>query len=139
MLILRTLARGASHGWGIAQHIRSVRRGAARRGGLALPGAAPAGAGRRALSAEWGVSENNRRCRIYKLTPRGRRRLESRARALGHAGRCDRARAEDCVTQARFERAARREAARRDTLMPDDAARLVHFARHCGCGTGAGS
>jgi DNA-binding PadR family transcriptional regulator len=29
------------------------------------------------LAAEWGLSENNRRARIYKLTARGRRRLES--------------------------------------------------------------
>jgi DNA-binding PadR family transcriptional regulator len=27
------------------------------------------------VSAEWGLSENNRRARIYRLTPRGRRRL----------------------------------------------------------------
>jgi transcriptional regulator len=77
MLILRTLARGASHGWGIAQHIQKLSAEVLRveEGSLypALHRLELAGD----LSAEWGVSENNRRCRIYKLTARGRRRLES--------------------------------------------------------------
>jgi transcriptional regulator len=77
MLILRTLARGPSHGWGIAQHIGQVSDEVLRveEGSLypALHRLELAGQ----VSAEWGVSENNRRARIYKLTPRGRRRLEA--------------------------------------------------------------
>lgn len=77
MLILRTLARGASHGWGIAQHIRAVSDEVLRveEGSLypALHRLELAGE----LSADWGLSENNRRARIYKLTARGRRRLET--------------------------------------------------------------
>jgi transcriptional regulator len=77
MLILRTLARGASHGWGIAHNIQKLSAEVLRveEGSLypALHRLELAGE----LSAEWGVSENNRRCRIYKLTARGRRRLES--------------------------------------------------------------
>jgi transcriptional regulator len=77
MLILRTLARGPSHGWGIAQHIKSVSQEVLRveEGSLypALHRLELAGE----LAAEWGVSDNNRRARIYRLTSRGRRRLES--------------------------------------------------------------
>ena len=77
MLILRTLARGPSHGWGIAQHIRQVSDEVLRveEGSLypALHRLELAGQ----LAAEWGVSENNRRARIYRLTPRGRKRLEA--------------------------------------------------------------
>jgi transcriptional regulator len=77
MLILRTLARGPSHGWGIAQHIQEVSADVLRveEGSLypALHRLELAGE----LAAEWGLSENNRRARIYRLTPRGRRRLEA--------------------------------------------------------------
>ena len=77
MLILRTLARGENHGWGIAQHIQRVSDEVLRveEGSLypALHRLEMAGE----VSAEWGLSENNRRARIYRLTPRGRRRLEA--------------------------------------------------------------
>jgi DNA-binding PadR family transcriptional regulator len=32
------------------------------------------------ISAEWGVSENNRRAKYYRLTPDGQRRLEAEER-----------------------------------------------------------
>jgi transcriptional regulator len=77
MLILRTLERGPNHGWGIAQHIRRVSAEVLRveEGSLypALHRLEVAGD----VSADWGVSENNRRARIYRLTARGRRRLEA--------------------------------------------------------------
>jgi transcriptional regulator len=77
MLILRTLARGDSHGWGIAQHIHQVSEEVLRveEGSLypALHRLELAGL----VAASWGLSENNRRARIYKLTPRGRKRLEA--------------------------------------------------------------
>jgi PadR family transcriptional regulator PadR len=77
MLILRTLSRGENHGWGIAQHIHRVSDEVLRveEGSLypALHRLEVAGD----VSAEWGVSENNRRARIYRLTARGRRRLEA--------------------------------------------------------------
>ena len=77
MLILRTLARGPSHGWGVAQHIKNVSDEVLRveEGSLypALHRLELAGE----VAAEWGLSENNRRARIYRLTPRGRRRLEA--------------------------------------------------------------
>ena len=77
MLVLRTLARGPSHGWGIAQHIHQVSDEVLRveEGSLypALHRLELAGL----VSAAWGLSENNRRARIYTLTARGRKRLEA--------------------------------------------------------------
>jgi len=75
LLILRTLERGPNHGWGIAQHVQRVSEEVLRveEGSLypALHRLEAAGE----VSAEWGVSEHNRRARIYRLTARGRRRL----------------------------------------------------------------
>jgi transcriptional regulator len=75
LLILRTLERGANHGWGVAQHIQRVSDEVLRveEGSLypALHRLEVAGE----VAAEWGLSENNRRARIYRLTARGRRRL----------------------------------------------------------------
>jgi transcriptional regulator len=34
------------------------------------------------ITAEWGVTENNRRARYYRLTPRGRTRLKTESAAL---------------------------------------------------------
>jgi transcriptional regulator len=83
MLILRTLARAASHGWGIAQHIHQLSEEVLRveEGSLypALHRLELAGL----VSAEWGLSENNRRARIYRLTPRGRKRLEAERERWG--------------------------------------------------------
>ena len=60
MLVLRTLARGSSHGWGIAQHIHQVSDEVLRveEGSLypALHRLELAGL----VSAAWGLSENNR-------------------------------------------------------------------------------
>jgi PadR family transcriptional regulator, regulatory protein PadR len=75
LLILRTLERGENHGWGIAQHIQRVSDEVLRveEGSLypALHRLEVAGE----VSAEWGLSENNRRARIYRLTAHGRKRL----------------------------------------------------------------
>ena len=76
MLILRVLARGANHGFGIAQSIHLLSREVLRveEGSLypALHRLELLGL----LSAEWGQSENKRRARFYRLTAKGRRRLE---------------------------------------------------------------
>ena len=76
MLILRVLARGANHGFGIAQSIHLLSREVLRveEGSLypALHRLELLGL----LAAEWGQSENKRRARFYRLTAKGRRRLE---------------------------------------------------------------
>ena len=75
VLILQTLTWGPTHGYGISEWIRD------RTGGvLAVQDAALYKALRRLeqqgrVVAEWGLSENNRRARFYRLTPAGRRAL----------------------------------------------------------------
>jgi transcriptional regulator len=75
LLVLRTLASGPMHGYGIASLIHR------RTGGdLAIEDAALYQALHRLdhqglVEAEWRPSENNRRARYYVLTPAGRKRL----------------------------------------------------------------
>lgn len=75
LLVLRTLAAGPAHGYGIATQVQG------RTGGqLVIEDAALYQALHRLLrqdlvEAEWGPSENNRRARYYTLTPAGRQRL----------------------------------------------------------------
>jgi PadR family transcriptional regulator, regulatory protein PadR len=77
LLILRTLALGSNHGWGIQQRIRQVSREAlsVSQGSLypALHRLEAAGL----LASEMAVSENNRKARLYRLTPSGRKRLDA--------------------------------------------------------------
>lgn len=75
VLILRTLAWEPKHSYAVARWIRERTDGA-----LAVEDAPLYKALHRlehagALSATWGVSENNRRARYYRLTPRGRAML----------------------------------------------------------------
>jgi transcriptional regulator len=77
LLILRTLASGPLHGYGIASRIRDRSEGQL----LVLEGALYPALHRlesRALvSAEWGVTPTGRRARYYGLTPGGRQRLKT--------------------------------------------------------------
>ena len=81
VLILRTLAWGPMHGYGVSEWIRD------RTGGdLMVQDAALYQALRRLerrgwVSAEWGLSENNRRARFYTLTPAGEAHLREEASA----------------------------------------------------------
>jgi PadR family transcriptional regulator len=78
MLILRTLARlGPLHGYGIAEYIQQTSEDV-----LTVEEGSLYPALQRMLikgwvEAEWGVSENNRRARFYKLTPAGRKQLQA--------------------------------------------------------------
>src|SRR3954452_8685921 len=75
MLILKTLSRGANHGYGIAQHIRAVSEDALKIGEGSLYPALQRILVNGWVQAEWGVSETNRKVRIYKLTAAGKKRL----------------------------------------------------------------
>ena len=76
LLILKTLATGPNHGFGIALHIDETSSGLLRvqEGALypALHRLDKAGF----IDAEWTVTENGRRARVYKLTKDGRKRLK---------------------------------------------------------------
>lgn len=75
MLILKTLSRGALHGWGIAQHIRQISDEVLRVEEGSLYPALHRLELDDFIDSEWGVSENNRRAKYYRLTALGRRQL----------------------------------------------------------------
>ncbi len=78
MLILKTLARlGPMHGYGIAEYIQQISEDV-----LTVEEGSLYPALQRMLikgwvEAEWGVSENNRRARYYRMTPEGRKQLRA--------------------------------------------------------------
>jgi len=76
LLILRTLALGPQHGWGISQRIQQISDNVLRvnQGSLypALQRLETAGW----IDSVWGASENNRQAKFYKLTRRGARQLK---------------------------------------------------------------
>jgi PadR family transcriptional regulator len=79
MLILKTLSRGAMHGYSIAQFIQQASRDVLRVEEGALYPALHRLEVRGLLRAEWGTSDNNRRAKYYELTAAGRRELEQDA------------------------------------------------------------
>ena len=75
LLILKTLARGPNHGFGIALHIQNASRGALSVEEGSLYPALHRLERDKLVSAEWKVTENRRRARYYRLTPAGRKQL----------------------------------------------------------------
>ena len=75
LLVLRTLQRGAMHGYGIAQHLRVTSHDVLQVGESSLYPALQRLLLNGWVQAEWGTSDNNRRARYYTLTPAGRKRL----------------------------------------------------------------
>ena len=80
MLVLRTLSRGPLHGYAIARRIQE-----ASESGLQIEDGSLYPALNRMLvkgwlAAEWGISENNRRARFYRLTAAGRKQLDAEAK-----------------------------------------------------------
>jgi PadR family transcriptional regulator PadR len=82
MLILKTLSRGPNHGYGIAQHIQTVSSDSLKIGEGSLYPALQRLLVNDWVLAEWGVSDSNRKARIYKLTPAGRKRLAEERRTF---------------------------------------------------------
>ena len=75
LLILKSLARGPMHGYGVAEWIHESSQDVLRVEEGALYPALHRLELRGLLSAEWGVSDNNRRAKFYELTTAGRKRL----------------------------------------------------------------
>lgn len=75
MLILRALTRGSMHGYGVAEWIHQTSQNVLKVEEGALYPALHRLELRGMLSANWGVSENNRRAKFYQLTAKGRKRL----------------------------------------------------------------
>ena len=76
LLILKTLSRDTMHGYGIAQRIHSEVDDLLKIEDGSLYPALYRMEERGWVSSEWGVSENNRRAKYYKLTRAGQKRLE---------------------------------------------------------------
>ena len=76
MMVLQTLRRAPRHGYALAQDIKDTSDDLLQieEGSLypALQRMLKAGW----VSAEWGLSARNRKVRVYKITPAGRRQLE---------------------------------------------------------------
>jgi transcriptional regulator len=76
LLILKTLSWGPRHGYAIATWLEQRSDGSLLLDDSALYQALQRMEGRGLLSAEWGITENNRRARYYTLTTSGRQRLK---------------------------------------------------------------
>jgi len=77
LLILKTLSWGSTHGYSIARWIQQVTGDVLRVEEGSLYPALNRLERRGWISAEWGLSENNRRAKYYELTPRGRQQLRA--------------------------------------------------------------
>jgi transcriptional regulator len=75
MLVLKTLSIGVMHGYGIAQHIRTVTDEVLHVEEGSLYPALQRLQLQGLVASEWGHSANNRRARYYRLTRAGRRAL----------------------------------------------------------------
>ncbi|HEV2418363.1 MAG TPA: PadR family transcriptional regulator [Terriglobia bacterium] len=75
LLVLKVLARGPEHGYGITLRVKQISEDALRveEGSLypALHRMEQAGW----INPEWRASENNRRAKYYRLTPKGKKHL----------------------------------------------------------------
>lgn len=77
LLILKTLSRESMHGYGIVQRIHESAEDLLKVEDGSLYPALYRMEERGWVTSEWGLSENNRRAKFYKLTSAGRKQLEA--------------------------------------------------------------
>jgi transcriptional regulator len=77
LLILKILTLGPNHGWGISSRIKQISREGLQASQGSLYPALHRLELRGDVRSEMVPSENNRRARVYTLTPAGRRRLDT--------------------------------------------------------------
>lgn len=77
MMILRVLGEELQHGWGLAQKIHLLSEDVLKVEEGSLYPALYRMERKGWIKAEWGVSENNRRAKFYKVTSTGKKRYES--------------------------------------------------------------
>jgi transcriptional regulator len=75
LLILKTLALGPQHGWGISQRIQQTSGETLRVNQGSLYPALHRLEEKGWIASEWGVSDSNREARFYQLTRAGERQL----------------------------------------------------------------
>ena len=84
LMVLKTLeALGSLHGYGIARRIEQTSGNLLSLNYGTLYPALLKLEQEGAITAEWGVSENNRRAKFYSLTKAGRRQLQKEAQSWG--------------------------------------------------------
>jgi PadR family transcriptional regulator PadR len=72
LLVLKTLALESLHGWGISKRIRQMSGGALEVGQGSLYPALYRLRDRGLIRSKWKISEEDRRVKVYELTPAGR-------------------------------------------------------------------
>lgn len=77
LLILRSVALEARHGWAISERLQQISGDVLRVQQGSLYPALHRLERRGWISAKWGVSENNRRAKYYALTKNGQKQLET--------------------------------------------------------------
>ncbi|MGH8436303.1 MAG: PadR family transcriptional regulator [Pseudomonas sp.] len=83
ILVLKTLAWGPNHGFGIARWIQHVTDDALCLEEGTLYPALYRLDNKRLIEAQWGTTENNRRAKYYRITPAGRQQLRVETVAWG--------------------------------------------------------
>lgn len=79
LLVLKALSWNAMHGYNILDWLRRATDGELRIEDAALYPALHRMEARGLIAAEWGLSENNRRAKFYRLTAAGRRATQAQA------------------------------------------------------------
>jgi transcriptional regulator len=77
LLVLKSLDQGPMHGWGITLHIQRISNEILRVEEGSLYPALHRMEQDGWICSEWGISENNRRARFYRLTAMGRKQLKA--------------------------------------------------------------
>ena len=77
LLILRALQPGAAHGYAVSRWVRERTEGVLAIEDAALYQALHRLEGRGWIEAEWGLSDNNRKAKYYRLTAAGRRQVRA--------------------------------------------------------------
>jgi transcriptional regulator len=76
LLILKSLALGELHGLGVSRRVEQLTRGTFDVGPGSLFPALHRLEGSGWLTSRWGLSENNRKAKFYRLTAAGKRQLD---------------------------------------------------------------
>lgn len=84
LLLLKVLVLGPNHGWGISNRIRQMSQEGLDASQGSLYPALHRLEQRGEVRSEMTASENNRRARVYTITPAGRRRLDKERRSWEH-------------------------------------------------------
>ncbi len=83
LLILKTLAAGPEHGWGVAQRIQDRSRNVLEVNQGSLYPALHRLEEQGFIASDWGVSDNNRKAKFYRLTATGKKQLGREAASWG--------------------------------------------------------